>query len=46
MVEWNRERIVDAAGALIATSPRPLLHEVVFSLAPEIHLAETADGIC
>ena len=47
MVEWNRDRIVDAAGALIATPPRPLLHEVAFSVTPaELHLSETVGGIC
>jgi superfamily II DNA or RNA helicase len=47
VVQWNRDRIVDAAGTLIATPPRPLLHEVAFSLtAAELHLSETVGGIC
>jgi hypothetical protein len=46
VVEWNRDRIVDAAGALIAAPPRPVLHEVAFPLTPaELHLSETVGSV-
>ncbi len=41
-VEWRRNRIVNHDGTLLDTLPRPLLHEIFFSLSPgELSLLNT-----
>jgi superfamily II DNA or RNA helicase len=41
-VEWRRDRVVNHDGTLLDTLPRPLLHEIVFSLSPgELSLYKT-----
>jgi superfamily II DNA or RNA helicase len=47
VVEWRRDRVVDHDGKLLDTAPRPVLHEVPFSLTPpELSLRETVRHLC
>lgn len=46
-MEWRREQVVDYDGRLLEVMPRPLLHEVHYSLSStELSLAETVDELC
>ncbi len=47
VVEWRRDRVVDHDGTPLDAVPRPVLHEVPFSLTPaELSLQETVSALC
>jgi len=47
VVQWRRDQVVDHDGALLDAIPRPILHEVPFSLSPaELSQAETVGEVC
>jgi hypothetical protein len=47
VVEWRWDRLVDHDGRLLDSAPRPILHEVPFTLTPpELNLRETARHLC
>ncbi len=46
VVEWRRDELVDDEGKPLETAPRPILHEVPFTLSPaERHLSETVRAL-
>jgi hypothetical protein len=47
VVEWRRDRVVDHDGKRLDAVPRPVLHEVRFSLTPaEMSLRATVGDLC
>jgi hypothetical protein len=47
IVKWNRDQIVDRDGKLLDTAPRPILHQVHFSLSPnELVFQEEINILC
>lgn len=47
VVEWRRDKVVDYDGRPLDLLPRPLLHEVHYSLSSaELSLAETVGELC
>jgi hypothetical protein len=46
VVEWQRERMVDHDGRPFASVPRPLVHEVCFTISPaELSLSDTVGAL-